>query len=212
MVEAMMIHLQRLNELPHISETQLVYHMRLAQLASIQGQTDRANQEWQLVEALRPAVPESTKYLESARQTIGYPPLLQHPLSSVKADLGDIIRFEGFTLRPGQTVRPGDVIRLTLFWHAVQRPPASYTVFIHVYDKEGNKVFQDDFLPTPHTSDWWPGDSVWQERTFSVPTEMKPGEYRVYTGMHLLATLERLPVRAQPSNDNSIFLATLQVK
>jgi hypothetical protein len=209
----MVSHLERLNSLPHTPETQFTHHLRLAQLASILGQTDRAQEEWRSVEALRFVVPRFEKYVDLARQTLDRPPLLKRPLYPLAAHLGDTIRFEGFTLYPGQVVKPGDSIQLTLFWYAVQRPPADYTAFVHFHDAEGNVVFQEDFLPTLSTSGWWPGDLVWEERIFSVPHEMESGEdYEVYTGMYLLTTMERLSVLGQPCKDNSLFLTTLQIR
>jgi hypothetical protein len=41
---------------------------------------------------------------------------------------------------------------------------------------------------------------------------MDSGKYSVYTGMYLLATMERLRVSGQPAHDDSIFLTVLQVE
>ncbi len=115
--------------------------------------------------------------------------------------------------RPGQTIRPQDAVNLTLFWHATASLPDDYTVFVHIRDAEGKVVFQDDFTPSPNTRGWWPGDSIWQTRTLSVPADTGTGEYRIYSGMYLLSTMERLPVKGgNASSDNAIYLTSLWVK
>jgi hypothetical protein len=78
-VQSVVLHLRRLNAWPHIAQTQLVNHMRLAQLASMQGDRESANAEWAVVEALRRSVPGSESYLESARRVLERPPLWKPP-------------------------------------------------------------------------------------------------------------------------------------
>ncbi len=61
------------------------------------GQADKTQEEWKSVEALCPAVPQFEKYLESVRQTLDRPPLLQRPCNP----LG------GSGLYAGRVVKPG---------------------------------------------------------------------------------------------------------
>ncbi len=77
-----MAHIEQLDALSVDPTTQLADHARLAQLANIQGQTERATEEWGKVEVLRKGMqfvsPELEDFLENEKQTLGYQPLLLH--------------------------------------------------------------------------------------------------------------------------------------
>jgi len=74
-VQSLVLHQQRVNGWTHTPETQLVNHGRLAQLASMLGDTATADAEWAAAEALRSSVPDSEAYLEPARQVLERPAL-----------------------------------------------------------------------------------------------------------------------------------------
>jgi 4-amino-4-deoxy-L-arabinose transferase-like glycosyltransferase len=212
LVQAMMVHLEHLSRLPHTPKTLLDYHLQMAQLAAVQGMADRAQQEWQAAEQIYPDVPDSANAMEITRRNVAQPPLLQAPRTPMKIHLGETIRFDGFTLSAGEAVSPRDTLRVTLFWSAIAGPPDDYTVFLHLRDNKGNVVLQDDFMPSPNTRGWWPGDLVWQGRDIPVPADVGAGEYLLCTGMYLASTMQRLPVSpAQPSNDDSVCLTSLRV-
>lgn len=192
--------------------SQLFYHSRLAHLATVGGNPAVAEKMWERVEQLKSQVPKAETEVLALYDVLQKPPLLRLPEHSMKAQIGDTIQFEGYTLYPKNVIRRGDTLRLTLFWHALQRPPADYTVFVHVVDARGEIVFQEDFMPTPHTAGWWPGDSIWEERALLVPENLLPGEYRIVTGMYLLATMERLPVTGEATRDSAIVLTTLRIE
>ncbi len=212
LLQGMMTHLEHLASMPHPPGTLLEYHLQLAQLAAVQGLTERAQQEWQAAQQLYPEVPDAAAAMELARTNLAQPPLLQVPLTPMKMYLGETIRFEGFTLSPGQAVSAGGTLLLTLFWRAIAEPPDDYTVFVHLRDNSGSVVLQDDFEPSRNTRGWWPGDLVWQAREIHIPANMETGEYQLCTGMYLASTLQRLRVTPeQASDDDSVCLSSLQV-
>jgi hypothetical protein len=130
--------------------------------------------------------------------------LLQYHLT-----VAQLAGIQGLTVRAQQEWQAAQQLHLEIPEAA---GPDDYTAFIHLRDSEGNVVFQDDFTPSPSTRGWWPGDAVWQVRDVRIPAHVKVGEYRVYTGMYRLSTMERLSVRpAGPSGDNSVYLTTLRV-
>jgi hypothetical protein len=194
------------------ASSELFYSARLAQMASIGGDLAGAREMWRHVEQLRPYVPRAEAEVLKSYDALQRDPLLKLPEHQMAVQMGDAIRFEGYTLYSDTMIKPGDTLRLTLFWRALQRPSADYTTFIHVTDHQGRIIFQEDFMPTPHTTGWWPGDFVWNERLFTVPESVPPGEYQIITGMYLLATMDRLPVTGESVRDGSIVLATLRVE
>jgi len=193
-------------------ESQLFYYARLAQLAAISGNRTEAWKIWERVKQIESQVPEAKLEVSALYEILQKPPLLRFPEHPMRTQMGDAIQFEGYTLYPNNVVKRGENLQLTLFWYALQRPQNDYTIFVHIINAQGEILFQEDFMPTPHTTGWWPGDFVWNERLFTVPESVPPGEYQIITGMYLLATMERLPVTGESVRDGSIVLATLRVE
>jgi hypothetical protein len=167
---------------------------------------------WEHVKHLESQVPEAKLEVSALHEILQRPPLLRVPEHPMRIQMGDAIRFEGYTLYPSNVTKRGKDLQLTLFWHALQRPTNDYTVFVHVVNDRGEIVLQEDFMVTPHTTGWWPGDFVWSERSLTVPESVLPGEYQIITGMYLLATMERLPVAGESARDGAIVLTTLRIE
>jgi hypothetical protein len=89
--------------------------------------------------------------------------------------------------RPGE-VRPGDALRVTLTWHALERVPDDWTVFLHLVDDGGdivaedNRKPQDGQMPMPL---WTPGDWLEDTHPLTLPTDLPPGEYTLRVGLYL---------------------------
>jgi hypothetical protein len=76
----------------------------------------------------------------------------------------------------------------------------SYTAFVHLLDKEGNLVAQQDQIPGQGaypTSGWLAGEMVSDTYTIGLPTGLDYDTYRLSVGLYELSTAERLPVRAE---------------
>jgi len=120
------------------------------------------------------------------------PPAIQHPMVS---RLGEGIRLLGFDLEP-TTVRPGEALRLTLYWQALAPMDIAYTVFTHLLDADGQFRAQQDNQPQSGgfpTTEWLPGDVIRDEYVLALPPDAPPGEYTLEVGMYRLETGERLP-------------------
>jgi len=116
--------------------------------------------------------------------------------------LGDKIILTGYDI-PSLRVSPGDIFRLDLFWQAKQVVEKDHTVFLHLLDSDGNLVSQWDEQPWKGdypTSLWDAGETVRDPRYLPIPENLAMGRYRLYVGMYLLETLERLPVIDQGGN------------
>jgi hypothetical protein len=138
---------------------------------------------------------------------IALPPSISTPDDRLYADFGDLIQLFGYTLTSTE-----EGLSITLFWRAKDTPDADYTVFLHVVDANGNIIAQADAQPFHGqypTSIWSPGESVVDEWVIPVSA----GEYRIFLGLYLLDTLERLPVvlNGQPLEDDRLLLDTIQL-
>jgi hypothetical protein len=72
----------------------------------------------------------------------------------------------------------------------------NYTVFVHVLDREGQLVAQQDRQPKEGlapTSIWQEGVVVEDEYQLSIPSGSAGEQLRVQVGMYNLDTMERLP-------------------
>ncbi len=100
----------------------------------------------------------------------------------------------GYSLQSDQ-LQPGDKLELTLFWHAngpAQRP---YTVFNHLTDESGGLVAQQDNWPVdgswPPTC-WRSNDLIIDSYSISLPENLQPGPYTLFTGLYDASTNKRL--------------------
>ena len=63
---------------------------------------------------------------------------IEHPLSADLADPeeGPVLRFLGYSLGEG-SLKPGQVLKLTLFWQALADVNRDYIVFVQLCDEKG---------------------------------------------------------------------------
>jgi 4-amino-4-deoxy-L-arabinose transferase-like glycosyltransferase len=134
----------------------------------------------------------------------------------VHAGLGDQqAELVGYVLSPA-TVRPGETLRLTLFWQARQWIAQDYTVFVHLLDSQGQRWAQHDGPPQDGalpTSIWNPDELLRDEHILTVDPQAPAGDYRLAVGLYDLATLQRLPVvdgQGYPAGDAVSIPVSLQ--
>jgi hypothetical protein len=86
-------------------------------------------------------------------------------------------------------------LEINLYWQALKQPPHAYTVFVHVLDKHGNLIAQQDNMPVHDqllTSCWQPGEQVTDPYSVALPApgtqpaSIEVGLYRLDTGERLI--------------------------
>jgi len=138
------------------------------------------------------------------------------PESRVEATLGDAIQLVGYSLSR-HSVRPGDGLRLTLYWQALRDIGTDYTVFVHLIGSGEIILTQQDRYPADGlspTSAWLEGDYVADSYTLRVPTGFSGDEVTLAVGLYDAATMKRLPVRevdGTSPRDRRIILERLPV-
>ncbi|GAB4562674.1 MAG: hypothetical protein Kow0047_10960 [Anaerolineae bacterium] len=128
----------------------------------------------------------------TARQIQTEIPPMQHP---VGARLGTVARLLGFDLDDSQA-RPGGVLRLTLYWQALEPTDEDYKVFNHLVDGAGQLRAQRDGFPAEgrqRTYGWVPGEVIVDRYDISIPADAPAGGYRLLTGMYRERDFARLP-------------------
>ena len=117
-------------------------------------------------------------------------PALEQP---VGVDFGGQVHLAGYDLEQAD-----GVLRLTLWWQALQAPQADYTAFVHLFDPATEVVVvQSDAQPRGgmFPTSWWGAGEVVSD-TVTLSLESVPrGTYRLAVGLYD-ATLTRLPAAA----------------
>jgi hypothetical protein len=119
------------------------------------------------------------------------------PRQKVGANFDGLIRLTGY-----DTWQTAGSLVLTLFWEAIQAPPADYQVFVHVEGGFGGTgpagVWgQSDGMPACYrrpTKSWSPGDKIIDRHVFSPAPDAPTGSYSLIVGLYRPDTGERLPV------------------
>ena len=112
------------------------------------------------------------------------------------------IRFEdGFVLRgvalPTEAA-PGDRLTIPMTWEAVSDGEEDWVQFLHFVHAETGALWNHDQSPLGArlpTRLWYEGlrdTKAWQ---FTLPEDLAPGRYAIYTGLYRLSDLARMPVQ-----------------
>jgi hypothetical protein len=121
------------------------------------------------------------------------PPVMDHTLD---VRLGEGLALLGYD-GPKEPVRPGEDVRLTLYWKALAPQARDFKVFAHLLDDSGKLWAQHDDL-TLHGSypmaGWQPGEVVPDPIKIEPVVDLPPGRYHVFVGMYDESTGERLPL------------------
>lgn len=121
-------------------------------------------------------------------------------------NLDDKVALLGYALN-GDSLDPGDVVRLSLRWEALTHILESHSVFVHLVDAQGVMWAQHDGVPLnglQPTTYWVAGEIISDTHELTLPIDVPPGRYRLDVGMYLPETMEHLPVwdaEMQPRGD-----------
>jgi hypothetical protein len=113
------------------------------------------------------------------------------------AILGEKIEMVGYDL-PEDSWIPGDILPLSLFWQRVAPVETDYSIFVHLLDASGRIIAQTDAVAvggSRPTSSWREGEIIVDRHGLLLPAGMEAGEYRLWIGMYLPETGERLVVQ-----------------
>jgi len=121
------------------------------------------------------------------------PQSMQHTLG---ANMGNHVLLLGYDAAQ-DSVSPGDVLEVTLYWQALKAMDTSYKVFTHLLDSQEGIWGQKDDVPvqgTYPTTGWLPGEVITDTYAIAVRSDAPPGEYLLEVGMYDPSSGERLPV------------------
>jgi hypothetical protein len=141
-------------------------------------------------------------------------PIQPEPAGATEAVFGDLIRLDGYTVEPAEP-GPGQSVRVTLYWQALASILPDYTVFIHLRQPDGSTVAQADHRPLGNLfpmSLWPVGQTIRETSELALPADLPPGDYKLWAGLYLLETGERLWVKNDTSGENAVPLGVVSVE
>jgi len=112
-------------------------------------------------------------------------PRLDEWPNSVRVNFGDKVALLGYDVN-ARVFRPGETIRVTLYWQTLGQLAQDYNVFTHLADASGNVVAANDGLPYTQprrTTRWTPGQAMHEVRSLELPVSVPAGLYGIELGV-----------------------------
>ncbi len=132
----------------------------------------------------------------------------------LEANLEGKVRLLGYDVDKS-TYQPGDAVKVTLYWLALEEMGEDYKVFVHLMEGEAKVWAQHDDDPvlgfTP-TTRCMAGELIADRHELALPKETPPGSYRLFTGMYEYETVRNLTVLEGGALDNRIPLEVIEVR
>lgn len=138
------------------------------------------------------------------------PPTPNGPIANTQ--IGDFARLVGYDLSTLKNT-PGSRIFLTLYWQAIKPSDLDYSVYIHLWDPQTQKlgyvgggepvsgafsvwgnVEGTHFSDSYHTRLWQAGEYIKDEWVLELPRDTPPGQYELRVGLFDSGSGKRLPV------------------
>jgi hypothetical protein len=129
-------------------------------------------------------------------------------------NFADKLALIGYTL-DRRVTRPGETIRLTLYWRALNPMDVNYKLFVHVLGKDHQIWANSDSPLTDRavcTNRWEPGTTVEEVRELNIVEATPPDFYDIELGLHASGQ-GRLQILAEDGRQVSsrLMLTTIRV-
>ncbi len=123
----------------------------------------------------------------------------------------DQVALIGYTL-DSRAARPGEMIRLTLYWQASAPLETDYRIFAQILGVENQVWANSDILPATPTGQWRPGDVVTDVHDLNVGSSTPPDFYDIVVGVYVPGN--RLSVIAEDGSSlgKHILLSQVRIK
>ncbi len=121
---------------------------------------------------------------------------LPDTLESLDITYGDRMKLVGYRL-PNREVLPGQSLKIELGWRALVPMEEKYSIFVHLYGRDGEFLGQADTYPGGGllpTTQWLPGDELLELVHVPVMPEAEaPAVGRIVVGLYTIEDMEMLP-------------------
>lgn len=138
--------------------------------------------------------------------------------SKLDIDFDGKVRLLGARVEPASGIKPGQRVKVTMYWRSDKKLESGWSLFTHVLDGSGERILNIDnvgplrelrggeqALPP---GDWEPGKIYVDEQTFTVPNGLKTDRIQIVTGVW--KGNDRLKILSGPhDSSNRAIVATL---
>ncbi|MCJ7668871.1 MAG: glycosyltransferase family 39 protein [Anaerolineae bacterium] len=133
----------------------------------------------------------------------------------LQINFGDEILLSGYDLDTA-VLKPGDELRVTLYWQPLDRLKKDYVIFVHLLDKGSKVIAQDDVKPMGGlypTIYWQEGEVIPDQHLLRLSPDLPPGRHLIEVGIYSSETEERLAVIDQEGKirDDKVVLGYVKV-
>ncbi len=175
---------------------------------------------YDLADGARPLLPDGADALTLAPVTIAARPVF------TAAGIGEVpnpfgqnfanqIELVGYSY-DRRTLRPGETLRVTLYWRALRPVPVNYSVFVHVRGLGETLWGGADAWPqagAAPTAAWRVGEIIVDPYELTVKPDTPPGQYDIEVGFYDAAgtRLQALADDGRPTDLDFVFLNRIRV-
>lgn len=104
---------------------------------------------------------------------------------------GEALRLAGYTLPQGTHYRAGDYLPISFSWESLAPVEQDYTVVWFLRDATGYEIAKGmDSRPNggfEYTSTWQTGETYWDNRALSIPSDTAAGEYQLWVVVYAVS-------------------------
>ncbi|MBM3130063.1 MAG: phospholipid carrier-dependent glycosyltransferase [Chloroflexi bacterium] len=134
---------------------------------------------------------------------------IAHPVNATFADQFELL---GYDL-DARAVKPGDTLRVALYWRARAPMAESYRVFVHLIGADDRSAGGADVIPARGafpTVYWKPGDALRDVVAIPIAPDAPPGKYEIQVGAYPVGKPgERLPLAG--SEESHVKLTAIKI-
>ena len=151
----------------------------------------------------------------AARPAVSYPGLGEVP-NPWRQNFANQIELTGYSM-DRRTLRPGETLKLMLYWKALDQIPLNYSVFAHVRGEGESLWAGQDAWPqqgAAPTSTWRLGEVIVDTYELTLAADTPRGQHNVEVGLYDGETLVRLQAVADDGrlmDADYVFLSPIRV-
>jgi mannosyltransferase len=134
------------------------------------------------------------------------------------ANFGNLVALVSYDLPTA--VKPGENLKLVLYWQAHDKMDKPYTVFVHLLGSDGKPIAQKDAEPlngARPTTGWIANEYIADPYDLAIKPDTAPGKYQIEIGWYdakdpAFARLQILDDNGAPAGDHVILKTTITVQ
>jgi len=133
---------------------------------------------------------------------------ITHPFTATFAEEIELLGYDV----DARAIKPGETLRVALYWRALVPMRESYRVFVHVVGAANRRAGGVDVIPARgafHTVYWKPGDTLRDVVHIPIASDASPGKYTLQVGLYPLGKVNQ-PLTTREGEER-VTIGTLKI-